>query len=162
MKKLLVIMLSVVMLSMCSCSGSAEDTNEPSVEELMKEFPSSVDNEHKIVDVDINTLDDFCKAINTMKVRLRGMVTEYESEPNPYMPSLIMTSCKLVCGDKVVSVSFESENEQAKDGEYVEIVGELKIEDYVSSFKQGIYFDIDNAEIIDRGSAVKAQCEAEE
>ena len=162
MKKLLVIMLSVVMLSMCSCSGSAEDTNELSVEELMKEFPSSVDNEHKIVDVDINTLDDYCKAINTMKVRLRGMVTEYESKPNLFDPSLIMTSCKLVCGDKVVSVSFESENEQAKNGEYVEIVGELKIEDYVWSFEQDIYFDIDNAEIIDRGSSVNARCEGKD
>ena len=155
-------MLAIIMLSMCACSNSTEEANDPSVEELMKEFPSSVDNEHKIIDVDINTLDNFCKTINTMKVRLRGMVTEYKSEPNPYMPSLITTSCKLVCGDKVVSVRFESEDEQTKDGEYVEIVGELKIEDYVSSFKQDIYFDIDNAEIIDRGSAVKEQCESEE
>ena len=162
MKKLLIIMLAIIMLSMCACSDSTVEANVPSVEELMKEFPSRVDNEHKIVDVDINTLDNFCETINTMKVRLRGMITEYKREPNLFNPSLIMTSCKLVCGDKVVSVSFESENEQAKDGEYVEIVGELKIKDYVSIYKQDIYFDIDNAEIIDRGSAVKAQCEVEE
>ena len=162
LKAKVLIMVSIILMLCAGTACAKEDeppkSNDYSVKELMREFPKSVENEHSIIDVDVSTLNEFFNTCATMKVRLRGMVIKYESAPSLILPSYTQTSCVLVCDGKEIRVFFESENEIATDGEYIEIIGEiLSMSKPVTA--DSVSFTINNAKIIERGSSVKAQCE---
>lgn len=147
-----------VFLSCFACADNKKpDLKECTVEEVMQAFSICVKQNENSVDVDADTLHDFWDTCASMKIRLPGMVTEVDKSGSTLFPYITHLSCKLVCGEKEVSVFFEDKNESIAEGEYIEIVGNLlSLHD---GWSKNASFSINDAQIVERGKSVREQLE---
>lgn len=141
----------IIVIMFGACTKADEYSLETGMRQMEKYFAS----QENIVEVDVVTFSSFCDSFNSTKFRLRGMVTESKSLTNGFTGSNYISFCLITDG---MSVSvFLEDGEIVRDGEYVEVVGNLLQFGNESEKRAGC--SIHNATVVERGSSVRERIE---
>jgi hypothetical protein len=158
MKRLIVVVAALFILTGCSAATGTEPYDFQHEAFRMKQYFNDNDN---IVDEDVSTLSDFLGSIDGAKYRVRGMVSDCTENENfvsgdRYLMFYLVSDIK-------VSVLLES-GQVATDGEYIEVVGELLDiqNETIPMMKDHANFTLHNAKVVERGASVRERIEKAE
>lgn len=155
---LLAATFAATMLAGCSGGSSSSGEENPnsseniSLSQEMRNITSALKNSKSATEVDVETLDEFFSAIAGSKFIICGKASNYNcKEYNGYKIATVTLTNN---GLKYI-ISLDDTDNSIKDGDYLEIEG--NIGSGLSSSDSGEYgsFSISNGKITERGDKVK-------